>query len=213
MKFNQINKRYSALILFALFLLLVPVAVQAQSKGSIKGKVRDENRDKLQGVTITLFKDDKEITSTTTDKNGEFRFDGIDEGVYRMTFRKPGLKLGTFSNIKVKSGKETELVDRLILEKDDSTFAFIRGSVFGPDDRSVQGAKIELFRVFSDGSTKKLKESHSGEDGQFVFRLSGDAAKYRVVVKISGAETTSKDVDVDGAEIYRIAVTLQPKKN
>ncbi len=213
MQFNQINKRFSALILFALFLWLTPFAVQAQSKGSVKGRMRDDSGDRLSGVKVTIFKDDKEIAVTSSDKKGEFRFDNLDEGIYRLTFQKPGLQLGSLRDVKVRAGKETELVDRLILQKDEATFAFIRGSVFGPDDRSVQGAKIELHRVFSDGSTKKLRETNSGESGQFVFRLSGDTAKYRVIVKISGAETTTKDVDVDGAEIYRIAVNLQPKKN
>jgi hypothetical protein len=34
-----------------------------------------------------------------------------------------------------------------------------------------------------------------------------------VTVKLDGAETASKDVVVEGAAIYRVAVSLEPKKN
>ena len=39
------------------------------------------------------------------------------------------------------------------------------------------------------------------------FLLNG---KDRVTVKIDGAEPAAKDVEVDGAAVYRIALTLKP---
>lgn len=179
----------------------------------MKGKVRDENGNGIAGVSVTVLQGDDEISSTTTDKKGDFKFEGLKEGIYRLTFQKPGLRLGALRDIKIRADKINELVDRLILAPDEGSFAFLRGSVFDQNGRSVQGAKVELRRVFSDGSTKKMKDVSSGIDGQFSFRLSPDAAKYRVTVKFDGAEPVSKDVDVEGSEIYRIAVTLEPKKN
>jgi hypothetical protein len=208
----QKAKRVSILLLFILF-SSVAVAAQSANKGGIKGKVRDENGNGIPGVAVTVLRNDDEIASATSDKKGEFKIEGIEEGIYRLTFRKTGLRLGGLRDVKVRANKTTELVDRLILLPDEGAFAFIRGSVFDPNGRSVQGAKIELARIFSDGSTKKIKEGSSAVDGQFSFRLLPDKAKYRVTVKLQGAETVSKDVDVDGAEIYRIAVTLEPKKN
>jgi hypothetical protein len=210
--FDQKAKRLSIFILFILFTSVAGTAQNA-SKGGIKGKVRDENGNGIPGVEVTVLRGDDEIASATTDKKGEFKIEGIEEGTYRLTFRKTGLRLGSLRDVKVRANKITGLVDRLILLPDEGTFAFIRGSVFDPNGRSVQGAKVELARIFSDGSTKKIKESSSAVDGQFAFRLLPDKAKYRVTVKLEGAETVSKDVDVDGAEIYRIAVTLEPKKN
>ena len=175
--------------------------------------MRDENRKELAGAVITVFQEEKEVASTTSNKNGDFKLEGIAVGTYKMTFSKTGLSLGTLAAVKVRAGKITELEDRLLLHPDEGTLAFIRGSVFDPNGRSVNGAKVELYRVFSDGSTKRLKESASGIDGQFAFRLGPDAAKYRVTVRLDGAETASKDVIVDGAAIYRVAVSLEPKKN
>jgi hypothetical protein len=42
--------------------------------------------------------------------------------------------------------------------------------------------------------------------------LPPDRGDYRVTVKADGAEPVSKDVAVDGAAIYRIALSL-PSKN
>jgi len=44
-----------------------------------------------------------------------------------------------------------------------------------------------------------------------VFRLSPDLAKYRVSVKPAGADPIVKDVDIDGAAVYRVALSLPPR--
>ena len=59
-------------------------------------------------------------------------------------------------------------------------------------------------------STKRLDSRVTGETGEFVFRLPPDTAKYRVTLKANGAETVSKDVEVDSPAVYRIALTLKP---
>ena len=51
----------------------------------------------------------------------------------------------------------------------------------------------------------------TGETGEFVFRLSPETAKYRVTVKADGAQPASKDVEVDSAAVYRVALTLKPQ--
>jgi hypothetical protein len=51
----------------------------------------------------------------------------------------------------------------------------------------------------------------TGETGEFVFRLPPEAAKYRVTLKADGTEPASKDVEVESAVVYRIALTY--KKN
>ena len=43
------------------------------------------------------------------------------------------------------------------------------------------------------------------------FGLSPEPGKYRVSVKTDGAEPVSKDVEIDGAAVYRVALSLPPK--
>ena len=65
--------------------------------------------------------------------------------------------------------------------------------------------------MINEQSTQKLDSRVTGETGEFVFRLPPDAARYRIIVKGDGAALTAKDVDVDGAAVYRVALTY--KKN
>ena len=184
----------------------------AQSKsgpGGIKGKVRVEVGSP-GGVTVVVRKGEREINHVTTDKNGEFVINGLPAGVYGLTFRKPGLSIGTIENIEVKAGKIRTLGDRLVLTIDEGSIAFIRGSVFNGDGRSVPNAEVELAKVNDDGSAKKIDGRLTTETGSFVFRLSPEPAKYRLTLKSKTSEPVSKDVEIDGAAVYRVALSSKP---
>ncbi len=96
----------------------------------------------------------------------------------------------------------------MVLTIDEGSIAFIRGSVFNGAGRSVPNAKVELARIQEDGTAKKIDGRVTTETGTFVFRLSPEAAKYRVTVRPEGAEAVSKDVPIDGAAVYRVALSL-----
>ena len=181
-----------------------------KSLGTIKGKVRVETGTPSD-VTVVVRRGETEVTRVQTQKNGDFVVSRLTPGLYGLTFRKPGLSIGTIEEIEVKAGKTRQLGDRLILNIDEGSIAFLSGSVFSADGRSVPNAKVELARILEDGSTKKIDGRLTTETGSFKFRLSPDAAKYRVSVKTDGAEPISKDVDIDGAAVYRVALNLPPK--
>jgi hypothetical protein len=192
----------------AIILLLVGSAgAQDKTTGSIKGKVRVEVGTPA-GVAVVLRRGETEVSQVTTDKNGDFLISRLAPGLYGLTFRKPGLSIGTIENVEVKAGKTRSLGDRLVLTIDEGSIAFIRGSVFSGEGRSVPNAKVELARILDDGTVKKIDGRLTTETGSFVFRLAPDVAKYRVSVKIQGAEPISKDVEVDGAAVYRVALSL-----
>lgn len=189
-------------------ILLAGLSVAQNRTGTIKGKVKVEHGTPA-GVTVVIRKGDNEVSRVATDKNGEFTT-RLSPGVYGLTFRKPGLSVGTIENIEVKAGKTRSLGDRLILTIDEGSIAFIRGSVFSHDGRSVHGARVDLARVQEDGSTKKIDSRITTETGSFVFRLMPDVATYRLTAKLSGGQPVSKDLDIDGPAVYRIALSLQP---
>jgi len=155
---------------------------------------------------------DKEVTRSTTDKNGDFVVSRLTPGVYGLTFRKPGLSIGSLEDIEVKAGKTRSLGDRLILTIDEGSIAFLSGSVFTAEGRSVANAKVELARILDDGTTKKIDGRVTTETGSFKFRLSPEPGKYRVSVKREGVEPVIKDVEIDGAAVYRVALSLPPKQ-
>jgi len=199
--------------LFAVAMILVgATALMAQDKslGTIKGKVRVETGTPA-GVTVVVRHGESEVTRSTTSKDGDFVVSKLKPGIYGLTFRKSGLSVGTIEDVEVKAGKTRSLGDRLVLTIDEGSIAFLSGSVFSADGRSVPNAKVELVRILEDGTTKKIDGRITTETGSFKFRLSPDAAKYRVSVKANGAEPVTKDVDIDGAAVYRVALNLPPK--
>ena len=200
-------------ILFAVVVMLAAVAVsfaQDKTTGAIKGKVRVETGTPA-GVTVVVRRGQTEVTHVSTEKNGEFLVPRLAPGVYGLTFRKAGLSIGTIEDVEVKAGKTRSLGDHLILTIDEGSIAFLSGSVFTAEGRSVPNAKVELSRILEDGSVKKIDGRITTETGSFKFRLSPEPGKYRVSVKTSGDEPISKDVEIDGAAVYRVALSLPAK--
>src|ERR1041385_3353871 len=201
------------LVVLAVTLLAISADVaigQDKAFGSIKGKVRVETGTPA-GVTVVVRRGEAEVSRSTTNKDGDFQVSKLAPGIYGLTFRKPGLSIGTIEDVEVKAGKTRSLGDRLVLTIDEGSIAFLSGSVFSAEGRSVPNAKVELSRILEDGSTKKIDGRITTETGSFKFRLSPDAAKYRVSVKPEGAEPVTKDVEIDGAAVYRIALNLPAK--
>ena len=196
----------------ALLFLGLPSMAQDRSTGGIKGKVRVETGAPA-GVTVVIRQDEREVNRVVTDKSGSFLVQRLPAGKYALTFRKPGLSIGTIESVEVKAGKTSSLGDRLILTIDEGSIAFIRGSVFNQNGRSVPGAKVELGKIQEDGSTKKIDGRVTNETGSFVFRLTPDIAKYRITVKPGNGEPVSQDVEVDGAAVYRVALSLPATPN
>ena len=114
-------------------------------------------------------------------------------------------------NVEVKDDKVRDLGNRLILTIDQGTQVIIKGSVFDPNGRSVGGAKVEIERVMSDGSTKKAGSGYASYSGEFTFRFPEGANKFRITASAKGAKA-SEEVEVDSAAIYRLALTLNTEK-
>ena len=206
-------KSNSKLVLVFLVLVLVAGGMSAQdrSTGGIKGKVRVETGTP-SGVSVIVRQGEREVARGVTDRNGEFVVSRLAPGRYGVTFRKPGLSVGTIEDVEVKAGKPRSLGDRLVLAIDEGSIAFIKGSVFNQDDRSVPNIRIELSKLESDGTARKIDGRLTNEIGSFVFRLTPEVARYRVTAKPNGGEAVSKDIEIDGAAIYRVALSLKPNQ-
>lgn len=184
---------------------------QQPTTGSIKGRVRVA-QGSAAGVSVVVREGDREVERTSTNGKGEFAFAGLAPGSYGLTLRKPGLQVGRVENLEVRAGRTRSLNDGLFLPVDEGSLAFLRGAVFDPDGRSVLGAKVELAQVMPGGGLKKVGDRVTNETGSFNFRLPPDPARYRVTVKAGRMAAATKDVEVDGASVFRVALTLAPAK-
>ena len=206
-------KNKKVLVVTLLCLLSLTAVAQDKSTGGIKGKVRVETGTP-SGVAVIVRQGERDIAQGVTDKKGEFVVGRLAPGRYAVTFKKPGLNIGTIDDVEVKAGKTRAIGDNLMLGIDEGSIAFIRGSVFNQNGLSASNVKIELARINDDGTTRKIDGRVSNETGSFVFRLMPEIGKYRVTAKGSGGEPVSKDVEVDGAAVYRVALSLNvPPKN
>jgi len=204
-------KIYSKIILFAALLSSLSFSIHAQDTGGVKGKIRTTKGDGIAAATVTVRQNGEDIKSAASDAKGNFVLDGLKAGNYNVVFSKTGYGSGVLYNVEVKKKKTNNLGERLILTVDQGTQVIIKGSVFAPDGRSVGGAEIKIERISSDGSVKKVGTSISSYSGEFTFRFSEDAAKYRVTASLKNS-TASKEIEVDSAAIYRLALTLELTK-
>jgi hypothetical protein len=196
-------------LILSAMLLAGNASAQDRSTGGVRGKVRVETGTPA-GVAIVVRQGDREIARGLTDKKGEFVVSRLSPGLYGVTLRKAGLSVGSIENVEVRAGKTRSLGDNLVLAIDEGSIAFIKGSVFTEEGHSLPNVRVELAKIEADGSLKKIDGRVSNEIGAFVFRLSPDPAKYRITAKLSGGEPVSKDVEVDGAAVYRVALSLKP---
>lgn len=218
----MLGRKYLAAACAALLVLtlVAPVAAQKRSKkqeqepttGNIVGRVRVDTGATPVGVSVVVRRGDEEVARETTNAKGEFEFKGLAPGTYGLTLRKAGLQVGRMEDLEVRAGKTVSLKDRLFLGLDEGAIVFIKGSVFNAAGRSFLGARVELARVEADGSLKKLDSRVSNAAGQFTFKLMPGQARYRLTAKADGAEPASEEVSIDGAAIYRVALSLHPSK-
>lgn len=182
----------------------------AQDTGGVKGRVRSMRGDTIAGATVTARRDSKEIRTATSDQKGEFRLTGLDPGTYNFAFDAKGYATGVKYGVEIKKGKIKDLGDRLYLQVDQGTRVIVRGSVFFKDGRSVTAAKVELVRL-DDTGTRKIATTYTNYLGEFGFSQPEGKATYRVTAKYKDS-TATKDIEVDSAMVYRIAVRLDINK-
>jgi hypothetical protein len=194
----------STLFLFVALFSLSTLAF-AQS-GGMKGKVRAPNGKGIPNASISVLLDGKEIRSATSDSKGEFQIAGLAKGKYNVVFDAAGFSRGALHGVEVDTGIRS-LGNKLVLSQDRGLFVIVQGSVFFKEGSSVTAAKIELEQINPDGSTRSLGSSYSNTSGEFNFRRPEGSAKLRVTAKLKGV-SASKDIEVDEAAVYRVAITL-----
>lgn len=177
------------------------------AQGGVKGKVRTNGGDGIANAAVIIRQDNKDIKSAKSDAKGNFVINGLASGKYTVVFDAKGYSSGVLYNVEVKDKNTRNLGDRLILGVDKGSLVIVIGSVFYREGTSVTGAKVEIERINADGSVKSLGNGFTSVIGEFTFRQPEGPAKLRITAKFKGASGT-KEVEVDGAAIYRLAITL-----
>jgi hypothetical protein len=107
----MMTNRLTRIVLSALALLLVVTAAGASAQtltGQISGRVTDAQGGALPGVLVTLVSSRGEQTQTTN-AQGDFRFLGLESGIYEVRTSIQGFKPRTQSNLEITIGKSIDL--------------------------------------------------------------------------------------------------------
>jgi hypothetical protein len=198
---------FRAAICLSVTMLISAIAVSAQP-GALKGKVRNNRGQGIANAAVTLTKGSDDVKAVKSASDGSFEIKAIEPGFYGLRVDADGFASGSVFSVEIKKGKTRDLGDKLFLRVDQGTLVILRGSVFFKEGTSVTGAKVELERVNSDGTTKELGSTNSSVSGEFVFRQPAGSAKYRVTAKYNGV-TGTKEITVDQAAVYRLAISLE----
>src|SRR5438128_8155187 len=91
-------------VVVALTFLFAVVVGQDRSTGAIKGRVHVETGSPVGGSVI-VRQGDRELIRVKTDRHGDVTLPGLAPGIYGVTFRKPGLNVGTIEGDEVKAVK------------------------------------------------------------------------------------------------------------
>lgn len=185
------------------------LTINAQETGGAKGKIKNAQDRGIAGVEVTVESDGKTVKKASTDKSGAFTVDNLKSGKYNFVFSKKGFATGTLNNVEVGGKKVRDLGNRL-LEVDEGMLVLIKGTVFNQNGKSLPDAKITIEKI-SGGDKLKIKPIYTSEGGDFTFRFPEETAKYRVTATAKG-KSASKEVEVEGAAIYRLALTLELEK-
>lgn len=208
---NLVTRRAGRITVFVLLIAFCSMITFAQN-GGIKGKVRNPRGGGIAGATVTARQDDKDIKTVRSDAKGNFLMQGLQSGVYSVVFDADGYSSGVKYGVEIRDKNVRDLGDRLILSVDPGTQVILKGSVFFKEGFSVTGAKIKVEQVNADGSTKDLTDTYTSSSGEFAFRPPTGATKLRVTAKYKDASST-KEIEIGGPAIYRIAITLDISKS
>lgn len=99
------------LILISSGVLSVPIA-SARGVGRVAGKISSKSGDGLLGAVITIFRQDQDggtISFTRSDKNGSYALANLAPGAYSLQVARAGFQPLTSANLKIESGKTTNL--------------------------------------------------------------------------------------------------------
>ena len=198
-----------------IFLMVAVVSLSAifaaGQSGGAKGKIRAANGDGIPDAVVTARQDGADVQSVKTDSKGDFVISGLRPGTYNLVFSSDGYRSGLLAGFEIEADKVKDLGGRLILGVDRGTLVIINGSVYNPAGFGIAGAKVRIDRVMGDGKLKKMGTGYTSRSGEFTFTQPEMTAKFRITVSAKGTKA-SKDIEVEGAAIYRLAITLDLEK-
>ena len=167
--------------------------------GAITGQTVDENNAALPGVSVILRDETGLIVGElTSDIEGRFALDNLDDGQYRVTFTHPG-RYTVEQIVRVNDGVATDIGQVVMLPT-----GRIDGLVIGKDNAPLSGVSVAVRNVTETVTRNEVTDS----TGRFVARHLPDG-EYILEFNRWGLITEVRTVTIQNGEVVEITVVMQ----
>ncbi len=176
--------------------------LSAPPVGSIVGRVMDGQQRPITNALVTLSSDENGQLSRSTDAEGQFRFDGVPTGTYRLLVIANEFEAHE-RTIQVKAG-ETATV-RVVLKS--QQFGVVRGLVSTEDGSVPKEGRILVEQVLSPTMRQPAGVWQWHPDGRFEGRLT--PSTYILTVQAGGRQV-SRQVRVVSGQVTDLGKLVLP---
>lgn len=177
---------------------------QPQEKASLHVRVWTQDQQPVAGAFVALYLQEMKIYWATTNENGEAFIDGINPGVYKLRVTKDGF-LPWEQMVEFRPGET--LFKEVILTRNDTTPAYLFGTVTNGEGMPINEAKVELCQS---GAVKYT--AWTGPEGNYDIRGIVPGA-YGMKVTKPGYIPYNAEVGFLPGEEKRIDVVLFAEEN
>jgi hypothetical protein len=170
--------------LFVFLLTFFSLSLFGQASNySLVAKVTDKaSLEPLQGVSISLFKNDKLVAGTATDAAGGFQIKNLVSGEYLLQFSFIGYKI---KKMPLVIGSENKILGLVLLETDNNKLKEV----------TIDGKQI---RVEQKGDTTSINAS--------AYKVNQDATAEDLVKKMPGITVENGTVKAQGEDLKKVLV-------
>lgn len=181
-------------------LYLNSVEVTEDNGGSLKVKVKRQNKDELvEGASVSLTGSTYETKTWQTNAEGSVEFNYLTPGGYTLSVAKEEYETINVTDINVEAMK----ADTLVVELPSEPVSVVKGVVVNERSQAVANASVRL-------SGKKNFECETAEDGSFSFPEVAMNTDYKLEVSKELKQTYKKMISIkDEAEFNLDTLVLK----
>lgn len=164
-------KNLTKLKRFVVILFLVSNFVNAQSKGSISGKVKDEsNNDVLIGANILVIGTN---LGASTDLDGNYFIKGLEPGEYSIKVSYISYNSVIIEKIKVNSGKDTKINVTLKPSTTQMDEVVISADMIKSTEGAILNIQKNSLNIIDGVSAELISKNNSSDGADILSRMTG----------------------------------------
>ena len=188
------------------------IALPSAQAAAIAGRITDTSGSILPGVTVTIVPERGGVArDTTSDAFGQYRFEAVPDGTYRIDFALPGFELTRMNHVSISAGASAsidaalrvgilcEFPSRRVPEASQRP---VEGQVLDEASRPLPHATIEL------AANKYFERAFTDREGRFLVRVPVDGTS-QLTVYDSGFEKVTQELSpaTANALVFRLRFT------